>query len=107
MRALTFVLVVASVTLTLAQGRGGGPPLAIPRATFGDGPWTIDAAEGVKIRMSVVAKGLVNPWSFAWLPDGSMLITERPGRLRLLKNGVLDPAPITVCRSSKRSVCPA
>ena len=95
MRALTFVLVVASVTLTLAQGRGGGPPLAIPRATFGDGPWTIDAAEGVKIRMSVVAKGLVNPWSFAWLPDGSLLITERPGRLRLLKNGVLDPAPIT------------
>ena len=95
MRALTFVLVVASVTLTLAQGRGGGPPLAIPRAAFGDGPWTVDAAEGVKIRMSVVAKGLVNPWSFAWLPDGSLLITERPGRLRLLKNGVLDPAPIT------------
>jgi glucose/arabinose dehydrogenase len=95
MRSLTFVLVLASVTLTLAQGRTGGPPLAIPRAAFGDGPWTIEAAEGVKIRMSVVAKGLVNPWSFAWLPDGSMLITERPGRLRLLKNGVLDPTPIS------------
>ena len=95
MRLLTFVLIVASVGLTLAQGRGGGPPLAIPRATFGDGPWTVEAAEGVKIRMSVVTKGLVNPWSFAWLPDGSMLITERPGRLRLLKNGVLDPTPIS------------
>jgi len=94
MRLLTFVLIVASVGLTLAQGRGGGPPLAIPRATFGDGPWTVEAAEGVKIRMSVVTKGLVNPWSFAWLPDGSMLITERPGRLRLLRNGVLDPTPI-------------
>ena len=103
MRSLTFVLVLASVSLTLAQGRGGGPPLAIPRATFGDGPWTVEAAEGVKIRMSVVTKGLVNPWSFAWLPDPStplgasgptMLITERPGRLRLLKNGVLDPTPI-------------
>ena len=103
MRSLTFVLVLASVSLTLAQGRGGGPPLAIPRATFGDGPWTVEAAEGVKIRMSIVAKGLVNPWSFAWLPDPStplgasgptMLITERPGRLRLLKNGVLDPTPI-------------
>ena len=65
MRAITFVLVVASVSLTLAQGRGGGPPLAIPRTTFGDGPWTVEAAEGVKIRMSVVTKGLVNPWSFA------------------------------------------
>jgi aldose sugar dehydrogenase len=104
MRSLTFVLVLASVTLTLAQGRTGGPPLAIPRAAFGDGPWTIEAAEGVKIRMSVVAKGLVNPWSVAWLPDPSTppgkgglnaLITERPGRLRLLKNGVLDPAPIS------------
>ena len=104
MRSLTFVLVLASVTLTLAQGRTGGPPLAIPRAAFGDGPWTIEAAEGVKIRMSVVAKGLVNPWSVAWLPDPSTplgagglnaLITERPGRLRLLKNGVLDPTPIS------------
>jgi len=95
MRSLTFVFVLASVGLTLAQGRGGGPPLAIPRAAFGDGPWTVEAAEGVKIRMSVVVKGLVNPWSFAWLPDGSMLITERPGRLRLLKNGVLDPTPIS------------
>jgi glucose/arabinose dehydrogenase len=95
MRFLTFVLVLASVGLTLAQGRTGGPPLAIPRAAFGDGPWTIDAAEGVKIRMSVVTKGLVNPWSFQWLPDGSLLITERPGRLRLLKNGVLDPTPIS------------
>ena len=95
MRTLTFIFILASVSLTLAQGRGGGPPLAIPRATFGDGPWTVEAAEGVKIRMSVVTKGLVNPWSFAWLPDGSMLITERPGRLRLLKNGVLDPTPIS------------
>jgi glucose/arabinose dehydrogenase len=88
-------LIVASVGITLAQGRTGGPPLAIPRGAFGDGPWTVEAAEGVKIRMSVVTKGLVNPWSFAWLPDGSILITERPGRLRLLKNGVLDPTPIS------------
>ena len=95
MRSLTFVFILASVGLTLAQGRGGGPPLAIPRAPFGDGPWTVEAAEGVKIRMSVVTKGLANPWSLAWLPDGSMLITERPGRLRLLKNGVLDPTPIS------------
>jgi glucose/arabinose dehydrogenase len=95
MRAITLMFVVASVGLTLAQGRGGGPPLAIPRGSFGDGPWTVEAAEGVKIRMSVVTKGLVNPWSLAWLPDGNILITERPGRLRLLKNGVLDPTPIS------------
>ena len=44
--------------------------------------------------MSVVAKGLVNPWSLAFLPDGSMLVTERPGRLRVIRDGVLDPTPV-------------
>jgi glucose/arabinose dehydrogenase len=47
-----------------------------------------------RIRVSLVARDLVNPWSLAFLPDGSMLVTERPGRLRLIKNGVLDPKPI-------------
>ena len=78
-----------------AAGRGGAPPLGVPRAPLGDGPWVLDTAEQHKIKVSIVASGLVNPWSLAWLPDGSMLITERPGRLRLLKNGVLDPTPIT------------
>ena len=78
-----------------AAGRGGAPPpLGVPRAPLGDGPWVLDTAEQHKIKVSIVASGLVNPWSLAWLPDGSMLITERPGRLRLLKNGVLDPTPI-------------
>jgi aldose sugar dehydrogenase len=41
-----------------------------------------------------IAKGLVHPWSMAFLPDGSMLVTERVGRLRLIKNGLLLPQPI-------------
>lgn len=47
-----------------------------------------------QVRVSVVASGLVNPWSLAFLPNGDALVTERPGRLRLLRNGVLDPTPI-------------
>jgi aldose sugar dehydrogenase len=39
-------------------------------------------------------KGLEHPWSMAWLPDRSMLVTERPGRLRIVRNGVLDPTAI-------------
>ncbi|MDY7020294.1 MAG: PQQ-dependent sugar dehydrogenase [Cyanobacteriota bacterium] len=38
---------------------------------------------------------LEHPWGLAWLPDGSILITERPGRLRIVRNGTLDPNPIT------------
>jgi glucose/arabinose dehydrogenase len=41
-----------------------------------------------------IVRGLEHPWSMAWLPDGSILITERPGRLRIVKNGVLLPQAI-------------
>jgi glucose/arabinose dehydrogenase len=46
------------------------------------------------IRVVKVAHGLANPWSMAWLPNGDLLITERAGRLRVLRNGVLDATPI-------------
>ncbi|WP_347404899.1 PQQ-dependent sugar dehydrogenase [Nodosilinea sp. LEGE 06152] len=39
-------------------------------------------------------EGLEHPWSMVWLPNGDMLITERPGRLRRVSNGELDPTPI-------------
>jgi glucose/arabinose dehydrogenase len=42
----------------------------------------------------VLARGLENPWGMTFLPDGGLLITERPGRLRLYRNGELsDPIP--------------
>lgn len=46
-------------------------------------------------RVVTVAEDLDHPWSMAWLPSGEMLITERPGRLRIIRHGVLDPEPIT------------
>jgi glucose/arabinose dehydrogenase len=73
-----------------------GTPIGVPRAPLGPGPWVLDTAEQHKIKVSVVASGLANPWSLAWLPGGDVLITERPGRLRLLrKDGTLEPAPIS------------
>lgn len=42
-------------------------------------------------RITTVAEGLINPWSMAWLPNGDMLVTERPGRLRILRKGKLLP----------------
>jgi glucose/arabinose dehydrogenase len=81
------------------QGRGRGPA---PVDTLGAGPWDLAAGRGARIHVSVVTKGLDHPWGIAFLPDPSTppgaglnaLVTERPGRLRLIKNGVLDPTPI-------------
>ncbi|HZQ01660.1 MAG TPA: PQQ-dependent sugar dehydrogenase [Reyranella sp.] len=42
-------------------------------------------------RLVTLASGLVQPWSIAFLPDGRMLITERPGRLRVFADGRLEP----------------
>lgn len=73
-----------------AKARPAGPPISPP---LGDGPWDIATEKG-PVHVSVVAKGLDHPWGMAFLPDGSILVTERPGRLRVIRNGVLDPKPI-------------
>ena len=44
---------------------------------------TVESAKA-KFRVETIASGLENPWSLAFLPDGRKLITERPGRLRIL-----------------------
>ena len=43
------------------------------------------------IRIETIAIGLANPWSLAFLPDGRMLVTERPGRMRIVADGKLSP----------------
>lgn len=45
-------------------------------------------------RVVTVADGLIGPWSIAFLPGGDILITEKSGRLRLVRNGVLRMEPI-------------
>ena len=45
-------------------------------------------------RVVQVVKGLEQPWSLAFLPDGRMLVTEKAGRLRVIANGRLEPQPI-------------
>ena len=74
---------------------GGALAQHPPAAALGDGRWSYDTSErGTRIRVSVVTKGLSHPWSIAWLPNGDALVTERAGRLRIIRNGVLDPTPI-------------
>jgi len=53
-------------------------------------------ADGAKFKIETVATGLEVPWAFAWMPNGDMLFTERPGRVRLLEKGKLRPDPVFV-----------
>jgi len=55
---------------------------------------TIFQAERGPYRVTAVVPALQDPWSMTWLPTGEMLVTERPGRLRIVSNGVLQPEPI-------------
>jgi glucose/arabinose dehydrogenase len=79
-----------------AGGVGGAPPpIQWAAPTLPEGPIAAESAVPAyrNLRL-VVTKGLTHPWGMAFLPDGSILITERPGCLRIVRNGVLDPKPI-------------
>jgi glucose/arabinose dehydrogenase len=88
-----------------AQGRGGsagagrGAPTAPPAIQWSTpaaptGTLAIDT--GVQHMIWVVpTRGLTQPWSMAFLPDGGILVTERPGCLRIIRSGVLDPRHVT------------
>ena len=82
--------VAAAVVLAGQVAQAQDPRASPPLPAF---PQVYETAD-IKIRVVKVADGLANPWSLAWLPNGDLLITERAGRLRILRNGVLDPAPI-------------
>lgn len=90
----------AATPLPAANGANGAargatvpPPITWPSPALPDGPITLDT--GVQHQIVLyVTKGLNQPWSMAFLPDGAILITERGGRLRLVRNGQLDPNPI-------------
>jgi glucose/arabinose dehydrogenase len=65
----------------------------LPRQKLPDSAPVVDTVEG-KIRVAIVTRGLSHPWSLAFLPDGRMLVTERAGRVRVIRDGVLDPKPL-------------
>jgi glucose/arabinose dehydrogenase len=78
-----FIKVVGSLLATAAvlQGNTAGAQQA-------------HATQEHSVRVVTVTRGLEHPWSIAFLPDGRMLVTERPGRLRVVTDGKVEAKPV-------------
>jgi glucose/arabinose dehydrogenase len=70
------------------------PPILRETPALPKGPINFDSAEEGYLRAVIVTKSLQQPWSIAFLPDGAMLVTERAGRLRIIRHGILDHSPV-------------
>src|SRR3970040_1069615 len=62
-------------------------PQGVANKPLGDGPFEYATAEGQDIRVVVVTKALQFPYSLEFLPDGKLVVTERAGRLRVIRAG--------------------
>ena len=88
------LLLVAPAGAALQQDQEVEPP-GLPAVPLPDEPLVLNTHAIAEVRVVVVARGLSHPWSMAFLPDGGILVTERDaGRLRMVRNGVLDPEPL-------------
>jgi glucose/arabinose dehydrogenase len=85
------VRVLAGAALAASMALAAPVP-AVAQGTFqaaGDPPLNLS------YRQVTVAEGLEHPWSIAWLPDNTALVTERPGRLRVIVDGRLRAEPVS------------
>ena len=92
--ALAAVILPLAPPASYAQEGQGFAAEGIPAVPLPDAPVVYDTAAGQRIRVSVVTDGLTYPWGLAFLPDGRILVTERLGTLRQIRDGTLDPAPV-------------
>jgi glucose/arabinose dehydrogenase len=92
---LALLAAVAGGGVLHAQAAAGPPrgPGSPPLTPLSEGPWTFATKAG-PVHAEVVARGLDHPWGIAFLANGDVLVTERPGRLRLIHDGKLEPNPI-------------
>jgi glucose/arabinose dehydrogenase len=98
-RLITSVLAVLAVPLAAQQEvpmRGTTPvaPQGIKIPPLPDAPVRYETAEGQNIRVSVFARGFTNGWSMAWVSDDTILVAERGGQIKVVRNGVVDSNPV-------------
>jgi glucose/arabinose dehydrogenase len=101
--------VVLAILAVLALSESNGPlaaqqevpmrnntpvaPQGIKIPPLPDAPARYETAEGQTIRVSVVARGFTNGWSMAFVSDDTILVAERGGQIKVVRNGVVEPQP--------------
>ena len=84
------VLILAPAGLCFAQRGQQAPP---PPSPVASSPQVMDV-QGGKIRVVTMASGLFHPWGLAFPDANTILVTEKNGALRIIRNGVLAPQPV-------------
>ncbi|MEO5924296.1 MAG: PQQ-dependent sugar dehydrogenase [Bryobacteraceae bacterium] len=100
MQKTNWLPILLTAVVALGQQKvpfAGGIPVA-PQGLAGFKlplkPVVYKTGEGQTIKVSVMTRGLENPFGIAFLPTGEMLVTERKAQLRIIRKGVLDPKPV-------------
>ena len=91
---------LAALVILAAPGAAQQPPpIGAAPVVLASTPYVFDTAEQHRIKVTVVAKGLARPFAIEFLPNGDLLVNERGGGLRVIReatapNAKLDPQPI-------------
>jgi len=93
MRTFSFIALAIALGVACSQ----------PPAGRGAGEVATSNSTQTRFKIEKVAGGLEVPWSIVWAPDGRMIFTERPGRIRVLENGMLNPKPLFVVPDVEKS----
>ena len=93
MKIFSFIALLVALGVACSQ----------PPSGRGAGEVETSAQSKTSFKIEKVAGGLEVPWSIVWTPDGRMIFTERPGRVRVIENGKLLPKPLFVVDDVEKS----
>ncbi len=98
MTRLHGIAIAVALSAAVPQAAMAQPVISPPVPLTGvpvDKPVVSRSENGIAVRVVPLASGLAHPTGMVFLPDGhTILLVERPGRLRMVTDGVLDPAPV-------------